>query len=115
MLETIIIIPDGKIPYLIPGECNPKLEVYSVSDGGKPNLLFYIPPVDHPVKLNQSDHYRLIFFNEEIDTDWKYSYKIGLQENEVYEILSEISDSGNGQKYFRKDIKFKLGYALNAY
>lgn len=107
MSETIINIPHGKIPYLIPGECYPKLEVYSIDAEGNPNKLFLIPPVDYPITLNQSNHYRFILINEGIDDDWKYAYKIGIKENGTYDILSEIEDNGHGQKSYRQDIIFR--------
>ncbi|MCD4681526.1 MAG: hypothetical protein K8S00_14185, partial [Bacteroidales bacterium] len=93
------------------GECYPLLEVYSVDAEGNSNQLFLIPPVDYPIKLDQSNHYRLIFYNEEIYRNWKYSYKIKLKENDNWDPhpTLEIGTNGFGQIFMEQDIIFRYG------
>lgn len=105
MSQTTIKIPSGKKPYLIPGKCKPKLEVYSIHQVYGANLLYEIPPHKEEIKLDQSNHYRLIFYNEELTAEWKYSYKIGIKQGDNFEILLNAGASGKGQKFFAEDIK----------
>lgn len=103
---SIILIPSGSIPILVPMTCNPSLEIYSVIDN-HPNRLHTIPPDNQPIFLNQSNIYRFVFFNENVNSRWNLQVKIILQYESKNVVLYQLAEKGIGQKFFRKDIIFQ--------
>ena len=104
---SIIKVPEGTIPILVPSPCNPQLEVYSVRPNNHANLLFTIPAHTDDIQLDQSNRYRFIFHNSEKDLSWQFQYKIIFKTDSDDRIITQVTENGEGPKFYRNEIIFE--------